>query len=234
MKLLRFPILILIYFSLATVIAEVGAVAVVWAKGNLNQDTGYQLLAIAHDVDLRALWEQMQARVQPIKEAQISYEEVREARTLVGLNLDLKEMAMEKGLNDMRQLHAALSGERQQYKELKDSFDLQLQQLRQGAADRALQDVQHQLESVHPKMAKDQLLRILDDPTIEPETSLQVVVTILKAMPLDKRKRILAVFKDADDLERLHEILTQIRRGVPDVDLIRQYRSQLERFNTRP
>ena len=89
------------------------------------------------------------------------------------------------------------------------------------------------MQSVRARLAKDQILRILDVPAIEPDSSLQLIVTIIKGMPLDKRKKILAEFVNQDS-ERLHEILRQIRLGVPDVDLVRQTRKQLEQFNTRP
>jgi hypothetical protein len=63
------------------------------------------------------------------------------------------------------------------------------------------------------------------------ETVKRDVVTILKAMPLDKRKKILAEFKSEEEAEKLHDILKQIREGVPDTALIRETRAQLAKFS---
>ena len=232
MRVLQTPLLAVAYFSVATVLAEAAALGIVWAKGNLNSETGFQLLAIAYDVDLNAVWKRVKSEATPIREAQVSYDEVVESRAGAGLNLYLREMAADKGLNDIRELQSALEHERDQYRKLKDDFDQALEQLKQGAADQGLQDVQRQLVSATVQQAKDQMVRILDEPTIESETSMQFVVTILKAMPLDKRKKILSEFKE-QELDQLHEILKRIRRGVPNVDLIRETRHQLEQFESQ-
>ena len=77
------------------------------------------------------------------------------------------------------------------------------------------------------KMAKDQLLRMLDNRNLSRAASMQFVTKLLKGMPLDKRKKILAEFK-GEDTDRLHEILQEIRRGVPEAALARQTRQQLQ------
>ena len=215
MRFLQIPLLAVAYFSVATLLAEAAALGVVWAKGNLNSDTVFQMLAIAHDVDLNAMWTRVKSEATPIREAQVSYDEVVESRSAAGLNLYLREMASDKGLNDIRELQASLETERDQYGKLKDKFDQALEQLKQGAADQGLQDVQRQLVSATVQQAKDQIVRILEEPTIESDTSMQFVVTILKAMPLDKRKKILSEFKE-NELDQLHEILKRIRRGVSE------------------
>jgi len=232
-NLFRLPLLTLIYLSVATVIAESAALTVMWTQGRLTQDRFLQILAVAYDVDLYSMRRELEAEAQPIKEAQVSYEEVVKTRSELTLDLDLREISSEKGLNDIRQLQNLLGQEKRQYDTVHDRFEQRLSELQLGAADLALQNVQHQLESVRAQLAKDQILRILDDPAIDPDSALQFVVTILKGMPLDKRKKILAGFVNQDS-ERLHEILRQIRLGVPDVDLVRQTRKQLEQFNTRP
>ena len=117
-----------------------------------------------------------------------------------------------------------LEQERQRYNDLKDTFDVELEKIRSGAVDQAMRDVQRQLESVDAKLAKDQIIRILEDHSIPQAESMHFVVTIIKSMGLERRRKILSEFKDEDDTERLHAILRQIRLGVPDVELIRQTR----------
>lgn len=233
MKSLKYPILLMIYFSVATIAAETAAIGMLWAKGALDQERIFRLLAIAHDVDLQANRRKLESRVLPIHNEQLSFAEVQTARTYASLDLDLRETAADKGLMDIRELSDEFNLEWSQYRELKDRFDLRLKQIRQGAVDQSLKDVQRQLESVHPRLAKDQILRILDDTKVDPDASTQFVVTIFKAMPSDKRKRIAAEFKDSDS-EKLHEIIRHVRLGVPDVELFRNTRRQLQRFEAQP
>ena len=54
------------------------------------------------------------------------------------------------------------------------------------------------------------------------------VVTILVAMPIAKRAKIVSEFKTAEELQKLDEMLRLIRQGVPEVNLIDKTRSQID------
>ena len=54
------------------------------------------------------------------------------------------------------------------------------------------------------------------------------VVRMIKAMPLDKRKKIMGEFKTAQESEKLKEILREIRLSPVEMDLLRDSRKQLE------
>ncbi len=233
MRLLRLPFAALLYFSVATVIAQLTVVGVLWSRGHLANDRLVQVMAIARNVDVVAMSQRIEASARSAEVEQVSFEDVIEARKLLSLDMDLREIAADKGLMDVRQWSRQVEQERQEYDSLKAGFDRQLTSVREGAIDEGLKEVQRQLESIDPKLAKDQLLRILGNDAITQETSLQFVVSMFKNMPLEKRKRILAEFKSPDEVKQLKEILDQIRLGVPDVDLIRETRKQFEAFNSR-
>jgi hypothetical protein len=232
MRLLRLPFVAFVYFSVATVLAEIAAVAALGARGGLTHERILYLMAIAHDVDLAALWKTTEKPPRPVDQEQISFDELLEARARQSVDLDLREMAADRGLSDVRQLEFFLEQSRKQYTQLRDSFDQRLGRLRQGAVDAPLLEVQRQVESVSPKLAKDQILRILEDKAINPETTMRFVVSMLKQMPLEKRKKILAEFKD-DDMNRLHEILRQLRLGEPEVTFFRDTRERLKKSKSK-
>jgi hypothetical protein len=50
-------------------------------------------------------------------------------------------------------------------------------------------------------------------------------------MPIDKQKKIFGEFKTPEESEQLHEILREIRLGMPESDLYGNTRSQLQQFN---
>jgi hypothetical protein len=53
------------------------------------------------------------------------------------------------------------------------------------------------------------------------------VVTIVKNMPSDKQKKLIAEFKEGSDAEQLYQILKSIRAGEPVVSQIEDARQQL-------
>ena len=75
-------------------------------------------------------------------------------------------------------------------------------------------------------------MMILEDPQFDPQEALRIVVARFKNMPLEKRKKLVAEFKTDREAERLQEVLTQIRLGVPDIDTIRETRQQLDTFDS--
>lgn len=220
---------IMVYCSVATLLAEAAALIALYARGAFTPDRLVQLMAVSQDVDMAAMWHQLELQFNPPDVQIASYEEVVNKRMAHHIDLDMRELAIGKGLHDIRQLDTKLEVERAQYAQLKASFDRQMQQLQQGALDESLQNVQRQIESIDARLAKDQILRILDDPDIAPEASMQFVVTIFKGMPLDKRKKIVSEFRN-EETEQLNEILRQIRLGVPEVTLIRDTRQRLKEF----
>ena len=50
----------------------------------------------------------------------------------------------------------------------------------------------------------------------------------MKAMPLDKRRKLLGEFKSPEEIEKLHAVLQEIRRGTPETDLLEDTRKQLQ------
>lgn len=122
MKLLRFP-LTLGYFSVATILAQIAMMGMLYARGNLTQPRVVELIAIANDVDLETMWHELEAASKPVETEQVSFEEVQTARKRLSLDLDLREIAADKGLIDVRQLGLLLEEERTQYDALKYEFD---------------------------------------------------------------------------------------------------------------
>jgi hypothetical protein len=151
-----------------------------------------------------------------------------QARVLSSLDLDLRESALDKSLGDLRTVELQIKTERERLDLWKQDFDKRLANLETQATDNALLELQRTLESINPKQAKDQILKMLEDPGSVEDQPLHDVVTILKTMPLDKQKKIYAEFKTPEETEKLAEIFREIRLGLPDSDLIRDTRRDLQ------
>lgn len=222
----------ILYFCCATVVAQVGAIGYLASQGVLTQDRLMKGLAALYGMNLNEVEKKTADANQPPPPEQPAFAEVIKQRALASRDLDLRETAVDKALVDVRALTAQLKTERERYDQLKQQFDARLAQLEQVFTDTSLQEVQRTLEVIQPKQAKDQILRMLDEADAdEQERVTRDVVTILKQMPLDKRKKILGEFKSEEEAEKLHEILKQIREGVPDTTLVRETRAQLAQFS---
>ena len=100
-----------------------------------------------------------------------------------------------------------------------------MKDLEKSATESAEAELQRTIEAIDPKQAKAQILIMIDD------DAMSAVVTVVKALPLDKRKKLIAQFKTEEEIEKLADILRQIRLGNPEVPLINKTRDDLREFN---
>ena len=104
--------------------------------------------------------------------------------------------------------HGLSPEEHSRYRRLKESFDSQLAELQQSATSNSVNELRSTLEALRPNQAKNQIMKLLGHPN-DPgyDEAMRDVVTILKSMPLDKRKKILSEFKLETEVDALAKIL---------------------------
>jgi hypothetical protein len=203
-------------------------VGMLWWKGGLSGDRLMGMLAAVQGIDLASAAATLPVAEEPNDE-QVSYSDILQQRAMAGLDLDLRESAIDKSLGELRNLETLTRTERERLDLWKQSFDQRLANLETQASDTSLRELQTTLEAMAPKQAKEQILMMLDSPTRDEEDQpMRDVVTIFKTMPIDKRRKIVGEFKTPDETAKLAEILHEIRLGTPDSELIRDTRSQLQ------
>ncbi len=230
---------VLAAFCIGTVISAAAGMMYLLSAGKIDREKMFQIVAVIQNVDLAAMQQEEEDARKPLESEQISFEQVLQKRVEQSLARDMREMALDKALDDIRRLQNDLTIDRRRYNALKESFDNRLQSLEQGAREAGILELQRTLEAIKPKQAKEQILKIIEeagqsaDGSAGNEESLNAVVTILKGMPVDSRKKIIAEFKTADESAKLHDILNRIRRGIPETDIYKQTRDQLDEFKSR-
>jgi len=218
----------IVAFCVATVVSIGVLGGMLWMKGALSGDRYLNILAAVYGIeqDGRGKSSGVPADKKP---EQPSYEAVLERRALVSLDLDLRESALDKSLQDLRTMESQIKTEQKRLDLWKQSFDNRIAALESGRTDQAIVELQQTIEAMAPKQAKEQILQILNTPPRSAEDQpLSDVVNLLKNMPLDKRKKILAEFKAPEETEKLSEILREIRLGMPESELLRDTRKQLQ------
>lgn len=216
-----------VYFCVATVIALAVGLATLWAKGALDPDRMYRISAVLHGLDLATLQAKATEKEKAFEVEQNSYDSIVQARAMKNLDLDLRETAIEKGLSDLSNMQDHLRTEKTRFQDLTSAYDKQLETLAQKEQATSIRELQLTLEALKPKQAKEQLVKMLDD------NAMDVVVAIVKQMPIDKRKKILAEFKQGTDVDDLYEILKNIREGEPIASQIKEAREQTEQFSAK-
>jgi hypothetical protein len=217
---------LIVAVSIGTTVTLVVLLAMLWWKGVLADERVLAMLAALQGIKAAPPIET--TNVVNTDAEQPSPSQIREARLRASLDLDLRESAIDKSLADLRTLEKALQTESSRLDGWKKSFDKRLSDLQSAATDTALLEVQRTLEAIQPKQAKEQILLMLKEPATTSDDPMQDIVTIFKAMPLDKRRKILAEFKTTEEVEQLADILQQIRLGEPDAGLLRDARGQLQ------
>lgn len=216
---------LLVATSLGTFASVVIILGMLWMKGALNDERLYAMLAA-----LQGIQPPPPQKLVAIdsRSEQPSIQQVLSARTVASLDLDLRESAIDKSLGDLRTLEMQLQTESKRLDNWKESFDKRLSDLQKAATEDSLLEVQRTLEAIAPKQAKEQLIKMLADEKTATDDPMEDIVRILKAMPLDKRRKILAEFKGPEEIEQLHEILRVVRLGGSDTQLLRDTRAQLQ------
>ena len=211
------------YFCVATLIAQMSAVAYLRATNRLDDARIARAVDALRGVEPAPTPEGPKAEKEdPSLAEEPSLDEREATRDLAARNLELREQSVKSGVDRMLYEKNALTQEKERYELIKRTFEEQLAALREGALSSGRESVRLIWENIKPKQAKEQILRMLGD------NQLGEVVTILTAMPIDKRAEIVTEFKTPDEADKLDEILQQILEGVPEVALIDETNQQVK------
>jgi len=217
---------VFVAIAIGTFVSLLVLLGMLWWKGTLADERLLGMFAALQGIQAVPP-EAAEGELDPNAE-QPSFDQMVQARVQASLDLDLRESAIDKSLLDLRATETQIKTERERLDLWKTDFDQRLAKLETSGTDAALVEVQRTLEAMSPKQAKDQVLRMLDEAPTAEDDPMQDVVAILKALPESKQKKLFAEFKTPDELDQLAEILHQIRLGLPDSELIRDTRNQLQ------
>jgi hypothetical protein len=210
---------LLLYFCLATVIAE--AIMVIYAARTWQIDRSRleRMLAVARGQPT----ESAPPPAAPPPPEPVSYEQVLDARALRDKNLQLREQALVNALAQMRADQQKLADEQKRYQQQRAAYEKELADLSQGAVAAGRDEVRRILQSVRPKQAKEIVLQMLD----AKET--KEVVALLSGMTDAKRAKILGEFKTPEENQKIEEVLRLIRQGEPQATVAEKAKDQLKR-----
>lgn len=182
-------------------------------KGTLNASAMTQIIGLVNGIDitgsrLQRILSEGEDREQP------DFDEILQARKMESYDMDLRLQSQQKFRNELGTMLADLRDDRQRLDQRLGSFDAKLDEIEQEALQKGLRDAGRAIQVLDAEAAKDQLLIMFNEERVDD------VVTIIQAMPLDKRRDILAEFTSEAEKETLAELLRLISEGRPTTALI--------------
>jgi len=209
------------YFAVGTVIAQGVFVGYLWHAGLISKPKLIEMLAVAHEVTIEPD-RSHEPLVKPEESSeQPSLRDAREQAAVMSRNLELRMSAVANNKDELLRLVRSMRDQMEHHQNVSDAFQSRLDELQAGGRAAAREDVRLILENVRPRQAKEQLMLMLDN------GEMREVVMLLSAMPDGKRKNIIGEFKTEEENQKLAEVLREIRKGGPEIDLIESTRGQL-------
>ena len=203
----------------ATVISQAIGLTYLWCTGNFDRTSARRIVSILQGVDIVPA-NAGNRLAQDGGATPTSLDDFADLRMMRSLNFKLHDQAIQQGLRQLHTLQRSLKQEASVFDRRRTAFRQELEAKQSTARHNALAEVRRTIEAMEPALAKDQLVRMMN------EGASNIVVTILRSMTLDIRKDILAEFRGYNDGE-LYEILRQMLRGAPEATMIDQTLDQL-------
>lgn len=217
-KTLRIGTLLFAYFCIATIIAQVIGLGMMWSKGSLESGRLMQALAAIQGVDLVAMQQEAVEAQITLNPGQPSIEEIIQARAEGLRQIEMKEIAVSAGMQEIENQFRSLDQEKHQFELVQEKFGEELETMYADALVEGRDNARILLENLKPKQAKEQILQMLENEEIDQ------VVTLLAEMPISKRGKIAREFKAEDEVIKLAQILERVRQGKPDTTIVQEVR----------
>lgn len=203
-----------LYFCVATVIAQALIVGYLASKGGLSGENLSHILALAQGASIAELAPPPPTPDDVETKEERSLEEMASQRAIVVRDIELREQALRRGLDTLEAGRQRLVNERRAYVTERGEFERALAEAKQGSTEAGEENVRGIISNMKPKQAKELLLTMLE------RGEMNEVVQLLGEMPANKRKKIVDEFKASEEVKQVHEILSLMRRGGAEAQTI--------------
>jgi hypothetical protein len=212
---------LVVYLCIGQTLVMLLVIGLLIAKGGLTHEKFRQIAAVVQGVDLLAIREKVEDQRKTANTPQPSTADLADARARAARDIEIREQELVNIRNRLAKAQSDLADEADRFRRLHDDFESRLKTLRDGAVAANMENARLMLENMKPRQAKEQIQKMLAD------RELKQAVTLLSAMPIEKRSKIIAEFKSEEESDQLAEMLRLIRAGEPEVTLVDEAQKNL-------
>jgi hypothetical protein len=229
-KILRFLVLFIAYFCVASVIAASVGLAYLWQSGSLTDEKVFQMVALVHDVDVEQLEKELREAERAVPPEEVSLEEIDRHRSLQLRNHELKNAEIERNLQEFEHRLNQIQELTRRFDSQARSFQDLLAEEENSAIEQGNAEVVSQWEQLTPTQVKDLIMTMIEREEITD------VVRLLKRIDEIKKRKILTQFSTEveEEKEALYDIQALLRDGFPKKDVINAARQQGNLSEPRP
>ncbi len=195
------------YVSTATVITIVLGVGYLFYTDRLNDEKTFRMVALMQDVDLQQLSEAQRGSEPEVPPEELSLNEVVQRQQVLDRNYEVKLLSLQRGRQEYEHQLQQLKEQTERYDRLAQDWQNKLRQREELTTQENVGKVVRDLEQVRPAIAKDLLLRWLD------EGRMDDVILLMSKMSESKLSKILKTFETAVELDKLHSIHERMING---------------------
>jgi len=188
------------YLATATVITLLLGVVYLWHTDRLTDDKMFRIVALLQGVDLQQIVEAQRKSNDEVPPEEPSMVAVLGQQQMLNRNFEVKSLALQRGKQEFAHRLQHLNEQTERYDRLARDYEASLKKQGEIATQESLAKVVSDLEQVKPNVAKDLVMRWIN------EDRMDHVITILGKMSENKKKKLLQSFSTPDELDKLHEI----------------------------
>ncbi len=215
---MRFLLRLFSAFCVATVIAQLIILAMVMMRGNLRRETMTKAIALLNGIDISGV--QLRKAFDDARNVPVpTYDEVLAERARQNLNLEMRERSIAQFTEQLKTMETQLKQQQADFDRRKEAFYALLDEMSKKGKAENLGEIQRTLEAISPGLAKAHLIKMLE------ANQMDDVVSIIKGMALDKRKKVVEEFISESEITQIAEVINQLRLGEPAASVIDQARN---------
>jgi hypothetical protein len=206
-KIIQLLFALIAYVSVATMITLTLGLGYLWHSDRLSDEKLFRLVALMQDVDVEQIGQSQEKTGDEVPPEEPSLEDVIHHQELRDRNFEVKLLALQRGKQEYDDRLQQLKVQTDRYDRLAQEWQSRLKKEEELATQENLAKVVSQLEQLQPPVAKDLLIRWID------EDRMNEAILLMSKMSENKLSRILKAFETKEELDHLHEIHQRIIGG---------------------
>lgn len=211
------------YLCVATVLACLLGLGLLWHTGKLTNEKVFQIVAILHDVKLETgtdipqkIDEEKMIAEEP------SLEQLQRNRSLFDRNQEIKSEQLARQIAEFKHMRDLLVSEMERRDKVAQALDSRLAQAEADAINEGNAEIARHFNMMKPQQVKQEMMKMIENDEME------TVIPLLNTMSDTQMKKVLQQFKTDPDIATIHALHKLMAAGFPKKEVADQIKKELQ------